>query len=193
MPALAEIQTVIRAALIHGDNAMAVRLLHGGAHPEHRLGVHQRHYATTLTRALVERFPATVWLVGSDLVNHAAQSFIREHPPATPCIAEYGDTFPKHLGAQPGADALPYLTQFANLEWHLGRLALATDESTNTHYLHLDWSLDELMAVYLADSAPEQFALRREEVWLEVRGARGELHMNRLTPADFDVRQAAGH
>jgi hypothetical protein len=193
VPALAEIQTVIRTALIHGDNAMAVRFLHGGAHPEHRLAVHQRHYATSLIRALVDRFPATVWLVGSDLVIHAAQSFIREYPPATPCIAEYGDTFPKHLGAQPGADALPYLTQFTDLEWHLGRLALATGESTNTHYVHLDWSLDELMAAYLADSAPEQFALRREEVWLEVRGVRGQLHMNRLTAADFAARPAGGH
>jgi hypothetical protein len=188
--ALAEVQTVIRAALIQGDNAMAVRLLHGGAHPEHRLAIHQRHYATSLTRALVDRFPATVWLVGSDLVIHAAQSFIREYPPATPCIAEYGDTFPKYLGAQPGADALPYLAQFADLEWHVGRLALATDESTNTYCLHLDWSLDELMAAYLADNAPEQFALRREEVWLQVRGVRGELHMNRLTSFDFVARQA---
>lgn len=192
MPVLAEIQTGIRAALIHGDNAMAVRFLHGGVHPEHRLAIHQRHYATSLTRALVERFPATVWLVGSDLVIHAAQSFIREYPPTTPCIAEYGDTFPRHLGEQLGADALPYLTQFADLEWHIGRLALATDESTNT-YLHLDWSLDELMVAYLADTAPEQFALRREEVWLEVRGVRGELHMNRLTQADFAARRPGGH
>jgi hypothetical protein len=193
VPALAEIQTVIRAALIHGDSAMAVRILHGGTCPEHRLAVHQRHYTTSLTRALVDRFPASVWLVGTDLVIHAAQSFIREYPPATPCIAEYGDTFPKHLGGQPGADALPYLTQFADLEWHLGRLALATGESTNTHYLHLDWSLDELMAVYLAESVPEQFALRHEDVWLEVRGMRGELHMNRLTHADFAARQAGGY
>jgi hypothetical protein len=191
--ALAEIQTVLMAALIHGDNAMAVRLLHGGAHPEHRLAIHQRHYAASLTRALVERFPATVWLAGSDLVTRAARSFIREHPPTRPCIAEYGDAFPGHLGAHPGASSLPYLTQFAELEWHLGRLALATDESTDTHYLRLDWSLDELMAVYLADSAPEQFALRREEVWLEVRGRRGELHMNRLTLMDFAARQAGEH
>ena len=34
--------------------------------------IHQRHYATSLTRALVERFPATVWLVGSELVTRAA-------------------------------------------------------------------------------------------------------------------------
>ena len=192
MLTLAEIQAGIRDALVVDDNVAVVGLLVGGVCPARRLAVHQRHYATSLVRALVERFPATAWLVGSDLVTHAAQSFIREHPPTRPCIAEYGDAFPAHLGAHPGASSLPYLTQFAELEWHLGRLALATEISANVHYVHLDWALDELMGMYLTDSAPGQFFLRREEVWLEVRGRRGELHMNRLTHVDFVARCEEG-
>ena len=43
-----------------------------GPYPEHRLAIHRRHYVASLTRALVERFPATVWLVGSELVTHVA-------------------------------------------------------------------------------------------------------------------------
>jgi hypothetical protein len=82
------------------------------------------------------------------------------------------------------------LAQFAELEWHLGRLALATDVSPNVHHLHLDWSLDELIGVYLTDRAPDQFSLRQEDVWLEIRGLRGELRMNRLTEDHF-VRCAA--
>jgi len=156
-------------------------MLSGGAHPCRRLAIHQRHYAASLTRALLDRFPATVWLVGSEFVTDAAMSFIREQPPSKPCIAEYGESFPQHLGAHPAAASLPYLSQFAELEWHLGRLALATDDSPNVHYLHLDWSLDELISVYLTDSAPEAFALRHEDVWLEVRGLRGALTMTRVT------------
>ncbi len=188
MPTLAEIQTGIKDALVDDNNVAVIGLLVGGVRPERRLAIHRRHYVASLTRALVERFPATVWLAGSELVTRAAQSFIREHPPTRPCIAEYGDAFPGHLGALPGASSLPYLTQFAELEWHLGRLALATEDSPNVHYAHLEWALDELMAMYLTDSAPEQFFLRREEVWLEVRGMRGELHMNRLSHADFVAR-----
>jgi len=67
-------------------------------------------------------------------------------------------------------------------------LALATEESPNVRYVHLDWALDDLMGTYLTNSAPEQFLLRQEDVWLEVRGARGELHMNRLSHADFVAR-----
>jgi hypothetical protein len=192
MPTLADIQSGIRDALVNGNSAAVAPVLLGGTNPEHRLAIHQRHYAASLTRALVERFPATVWLVGSELVTHAATSFIREHPPSRPCIAEYGDDFPRHLGKHPAAaGSLPYLSQFAELEWHLGRLALATEQSANVQYLHLDWALDELIGMYLTDSAPDQFALRQEDVWLEIRGLRGELQMNRLIREEFARRVAA--
>ncbi len=185
MPALAEIQAAVRDALVRGDHGAAAPMISGGVQPSRRLAIHQRHYAASLTRVLLERFPATVWLVGSELVTDAAQSFVRAQPPSKPCIAEYGDAFPHHLGAHPAAAALPYLSQFADLEWHLGRLALATGDSPNVQHLHLDWSLDELIGVYLTDSAPDAFALRNEDVWLEVRGLRGVLEMRRLTKEAF--------
>jgi hypothetical protein len=192
MPALADFQSAVRDALVRGDRSGLAPVLSGGAHPEHRLAVHQRHYAASLTRALLDRFPATVWLVGSDVVTDAAASFIREQPPSKPCIAEYGESFPGHLGAHPAVASLPYLSQFAELEWHLGRLALATEESPNVQWLHLDWSLDELIGVYLAESVPEAFALRHEDVWLEVRGLRGTLEMHRLTKGELFRRAALG-
>jgi hypothetical protein len=190
MPALADIQSAVRDALVRGDRSPLAPILSGGAHPEHRLAIHQRHYAASLTRALLDRFPATAWLVGSELVTDAATSFIREQPPSKPCIAEYGESFPQHLGEHPVARSLPYLSQFAELEWHLGCLALATEDSPHVRYLHLDWSLDELIGVYLSNSAPDQFSLRQEDVWLEIRGLRGSLEMHRLALDDF--RRANG-
>jgi hypothetical protein len=187
---LADIQTGIRDALVDGNSAAVAPVLLGGTRPEHRLAIHQRHYVASLTRALVDRFPATVWLVGSELVTHVATSFIREHPPSRPCVAEYGDGFPRYVGGHP-TGSLPYLAQFAELEWHLGRLALATEESPNVQYMHLDWALDELIGLYLTDTAPDAYALRQEDVWLEIRGLRGELQMNRLTGEEFMRRVAA--
>jgi hypothetical protein len=188
MLALAEIQAGIRDALVRGHAAAITPMLLGGTHPEHRLAIHRRHYAASLTKALLERFPATVWLVGSELVADAATSFIREHPPSRPCIAEYGSTFPRYLGAHRASVSLPYLAQFTELEWHLGCLALATERSPNVRHLHLNWALDELIRLYLSDSAPDQFSLRQEDVWLEIRGLRGALQMKRLTRNDFDRR-----
>jgi len=187
---LAEIQAGIRDALVDGNGAAVLPVLIGGSRPVQRLAIHQRHYAASLTRVLVERFPATVWLVGSELVTYVASRFVRERPPTRPCVAEYGEEFPAYLGAHPAAESLPYLTQFAELEWHLGRLALATEDSMNVQYLHLDWALDELIGFYLADTAPDEYALQREDVWLEIRGLRGELQMNRLTGEEFARRVA---
>jgi hypothetical protein len=98
------------------------------------------------------------------LVTDAARSFIREQPPSRPCIAEYGESFPRHPGEHPGTASLPYLSQFAELEWHLGCLALATEASPHVHYLHVDWSLDELIGVYLSNSAPDVFAAARRRL-----------------------------
>jgi Putative DNA-binding domain len=191
MPALADIQSAIRDALVRGDRSVLAPILSGGADPEHRLAIHQRHYVASLARALLDRFPATVWLVGSELVTDAATSFVRERPPSKPCIAEYGESFPRHLGEHPAARSLPYLSQFAELEWHLGWLALATEDSPHLRYLHLNWSLDELIGVYLSDSVPDQFSLRHEDIWLEIRGLRGSLEIHRLAPDDF-FRRASG-
>jgi hypothetical protein len=54
----------------------------------------------------------------------------------------------------------------------------------------LDWALDELIGFYLTDTAPDRYALRQEDVWLEIRGLRGELQMNRLTGEEFAHRVA---
>jgi len=46
------------------------------------------------------------------------------------------------------------------------------------------------MAIFLTENAPEQFALRLEDVWLEIRGLRGDLRMTRLS-ADAASRATA--
>lgn len=167
------------SALVTGTTSPCADLLTGSDRPMQRFEVHARHVHASLTRAVVERFPATVWLAGSALVNDAAAAFVRSHPPTRPCVAEYGERFPSFLGAWPGAARLPYLEQFATMDWHLGRLAIATDDPPVV--LRLDWSLDELMAFFLSDQAPETYALRAETVWLEMRGARGDLSLERRT------------
>jgi hypothetical protein len=211
MSALADIQSHVRRALLTGDAHPLAPLLVGGRDARTRLAIHQRHYAASLITALLDRFPATVWLVGSAFVTEAARHFVRHHPPTRPCIAEYGEAFPAFLAAQAGASDIPYLHQFAELEWHLGRLALAVDVPAVTlvdtsaidaaalvgatvalqpgvHYMHADWAIDELISLYLADDAPDQFSLQPGDRWLELRGSRGELRMNRLGHAEFVFR-----
>lgn len=211
MPGLADLQAAVRSAVVEGDPSAVASLLRGGGDARKRLAIHQRHYATSLVTALLDRFPATVWLVGSGLVTDAARDFVRERPPSKPCIAEYGEDFPTFLSSRAGVTQVPYLGEFAGLEWHSSRLALAIELppicdlsavdpahlaetplaiQPGVHHLHLHWGLDHVIAFYLTDSPPDTYSLEAADVWLEIRGARGQLQMNRMTCGGFAFRAA---
>lgn len=210
---LADVQARVRAALVTGDCSSVDAMLHGGLNPSRRFGIHQRHYETSLVNALLTRYPATVWLVGSDLVTAAARAFVRACPPRKPCIAEYGEDFPRCLTSWPEAARLPYLADFMTLEWHIGRVSLGADRAGVTFsqlaetgpallpqcrlvlrsavaYVHVRWNVDELVTAYLSGTPPDRFELHAGDVWLEVRGNRGDVHMTRLTHALFAFRAA---
>ena len=213
MPSLADLQGSVRQAVVLGEVEAVAPLLVGGRDARKRLAIHHRHYEASLVKALLDRFPATVWLVGSTFVTAAARRFVRNRPPSRPCIAEYGEDFPAFLSADRGAAELPYLRPFAGLEWHMGRLSLAVTlpalgrrdlpafnsdtvadvtitMQPGAHYFHAAWDVDNLLRLYLTDSAPDQFSLQSGDAWIELHGARGELQMNRLDRASFAFRAA---
>jgi hypothetical protein len=47
-----------------------------------------------------------------------------------------------------------------------------------------------LITLFLTDSAPEQMAFEPADTWIEVRGARGEFQINRLTSGEFAFRKS---
>jgi hypothetical protein len=50
--------------------------------------------------------------------------------------------------------------------------------------------VDELMKLYLAETAPEYLSFEPSAVWLEIRGNRGEFSLTRLAPGEFVFRQS---
>jgi hypothetical protein len=213
MPSLAEMQLRIRRAVVDGDTAGIAPLLIGGRDPGQRLAIHQRHYRSSLVAAIRTKFPATAWLLGMPFLDEAAEQFVQQQPPAAPCIAEYGEEFPCFLSTYLGGARAPYLCSFAELEWHLGQVAIAVDQPAlaldafstleiNTlmdaslmlqaglRYLHASWPVDDLMKLYLTDTAHSEYRLAPADVWLEVRGSRGEFQINRLNAAEFVFRKA---
>jgi hypothetical protein len=203
----------MRRAVVTGDTASIAPLLIGGWFPARRLAIHQRHYRSSLLAAIRTKFPATAWLLGTPVLDEAARQFIRQHPPTVLCIAEYGEELPGFLSRCPGAARMPYLHSFAELEWHLGQVAISVDHPALTfeafsgfeintlvemgltlqsglRYLHASWPVDDLMKLYLTDTAPTEYRLTPEEVWLEVRGSRGEFQIKRLDTAEFVFRKA---
>jgi hypothetical protein len=124
---VADLQRRIRDAVVRGDSESVAPFLVGGGQPSKRFDIHRRHYEESLTTAVVGRFPATGWLVGSRRIEAAARAFVHAHPPTAPCIAEYGPAFPSFLATWPETERLTYVPEFADLDWHLGRLAVSVD------------------------------------------------------------------
>lgn len=211
MPSLAKLQADVRQALTSGDATALASVLVGGRMARGRLAIHQRHYEASLVTALVEKFPATGWLIGSAAMTHVASGFVRAHPPVRPCIAEYGSEFPTFLAAQDAEATPPYLQPFAELEWHVGQASIAVSEppvawsrlvcvgaealpgvglrlQPGLRHVHAAWAVDDLMKVYLTGSAPDRFTLADTDACIEIRGARGEVQFTRLDPATFLFR-----
>jgi putative DNA-binding protein len=213
MPALAEIQSYFRNAVIDRDGRSIASMLLGGRQPEKRLNIHQRNYHTSLVDALLVKFPATSWLIGPQFLTEAATRFVRKQPPQAPCIVEYGSAFPDFLISFAGPERMPYLKDFAELERLVGQVAIALDHPAISAesfsnipadalpdtrlnlqpglcYLKTSWPVDELMKLYLTEMAPDQFQLVPADIWIEVRGARGEFDFNRLREADLTFRKS---
>jgi len=199
--------------MLTGDSRLAPESLEGGSNPRIRLAIHLRHYQTSLRTALQQKFPATVWLLGASLFRAAASAYVRECPPRTPCIAEYGRDFPRFVAGFEGAAGLGYIEAFASLEWLLGRASIALDATPlmwhelaasgpdllldatfslqpGVGYLRSAHAVDQLMTLYLRNHEPESFGLPARDTPMEVSGSRGSFRMDRLTPATFVFREA---
>jgi hypothetical protein len=213
MPSLAEFQARARGAIVDGDMQPLAPVLLGARDPQRRFAIHRRHYQASLTRALVEKFPAVNWLAGSPLLTEAARAYIRRHPPRSPCIAEYGERFPAFLADWPRAARLPWIRFVGELEWQIGRAALAVEHAplaadalaavpaadlpdvrlqlqTGLRYLAAPWPVDDLVKLFLSEAAPERYELAAEDVFIEIRGVRGAFEINRLSPGTFAFRCA---
>jgi len=212
MPTLAEIQRGMRAAVVGGDMAAVMPLVVGGGDTAARVRIHHRHYHASLVDALVAKHPATAWLVGMPNLRAAAEACVRLCPPRVLCVAEYGAEFPGIVGAERPSGPPPYVRWFAELEQHLGYVSLEVAEPAidmgviatespedlfemgvrlqpGVRYLAASWPVDVLMRLYLTDTAPDRLALVAEDVWLEIRGARGQFTMRRLDAAQYSFRR----
>jgi hypothetical protein len=215
---LVDLQRQVRQAIIDADTASIAPLLTGGVNLAKRFDIHRRHYEESLAAAMMGRFPATGWLIGPARLEQAARAFVHARPPTAPCIAEYGTAFPSFLSTWPETADLTYVPAFADLDWHLGRLAVSVDlppltvgdlrridthdlgasvvtMQPGTHYAQADWAVDTLIRMYLANSSPDSWTLPHEELHLEARGCRGQFRFARLSASEFAFREAVsrGH
>jgi hypothetical protein len=69
-----------------------------------------------LINALAASYPTIEQLVGRDWFRACANAYVRAHPPRSPVLALYGETFPVFLAQFAPAAELPYLVDVACIE-----------------------------------------------------------------------------
>ena len=109
-------QKEFAAALLQETAAPAGLTTARGAPDPRRFAVYRNNVMAGLTRALEQRFPVTVRLVGEEFFRGMAERFIAGSRPRSPLLAEYGDDFPDFIEGFEAAATVPYLADVARLE-----------------------------------------------------------------------------
>jgi hypothetical protein len=217
MPALRDVQASIAAALLGGDTETAAGHIEGdGLEPGARLQIYRHHVLTTLTAALEVTFPVVCRLVDRRFFAYAADAYIRQNPPAGPCLAEYGESFPAFLARFRPCRPHRYLPDVARLEWAIS-VALRADESagidtarlaavppedvprlvfrldSSVSFIHSPWPIDRIWRANQEEAGGEDpVDLQGGGVHLEVRRVGGEATMRAVSAPRHAFRRALG-
>lgn len=89
----------------------------GGKPAKRRFDVYRNNVIVGMTEALRATFPAVDKLVGAEFFAASARIYIDEHPPRSPLLFRYGESFGDFLDGFPPAASTPYLGDVARLEW----------------------------------------------------------------------------
>src|SRR5262245_39302354 len=128
MLTLRELQAGFATAILQEDAApIAATIRPDGLTSAGRAQVYWHHVFTSLTDVLAATYPLVCSLVDRRFFGFAANRYIRGHPPAGPCLFEYGRTFPEFLAGFPPCAGHLYLPDVARLEWAVNAALHADD------------------------------------------------------------------
>ncbi|TIP73153.1 DUF2063 domain-containing protein [Mesorhizobium sp.] len=81
-----------------------------------RYAVYRNNVTVSLIDALAASFPATLRITGADFFRAMARFHIRETPPTSPLLFEYGRDFPDFIERYEYAQSMPWLADVARME-----------------------------------------------------------------------------
>src|SRR5262249_62234624 len=91
MSPLRELQATFRGAVFVDDEAAVTpAIVDDDLGVSARLAIYRHHVFTSLTAVLETTYPVVTRLVDRRFFALVADRFVRAHPPAGPCLVEYG-------------------------------------------------------------------------------------------------------
>ncbi|HEU4371726.1 MAG TPA: DNA-binding domain-containing protein [Methylomirabilota bacterium] len=207
MPALRELQAGVRTAILAGDERTAAAAVRpDGLGAAARLAVYRHHVFASLTAALESIYPVIARLVDPRFFRYAADRYIRAQPPASPCLFEYGASFPDFLAAFPASRRLAYLPGVARLEWAMN-VALHSPDTPPVEpetlralpvlalhpsltLLVSPWPIDAIWRANQPGAVETAVDLHAGAVRLQIWRADDEVVFRGLSPGEFAFRDA---
>jgi len=213
MSTLRELQMQLRQAVLGGDTAEIVAAIRGdGLDPAARIGIYRNHAFATLGASLQGTFPVVCRLVDERFFAYATYEYLREHPPHSRCLIEYGADFADFLADFEPCKALPYLADVARFEWALNIAASVREAAPlepqalaavpandaayvalrlqpSLSYLTSPWPIDAIWQANQENEVPP-VDLASGSARLEICRAGDAVAWLRLDPATFAFRTA---
>ncbi|MEM1376666.1 MAG: DNA-binding domain-containing protein [Pseudomonadota bacterium] len=87
-----------------------------GKHAAKRYNVYRNNVTVSLINALADIYPACKRIVGEDFFRALAREYVRAHPPTSPLLFRYGQSFADFIAGFGHTQHLPYLPDVARLE-----------------------------------------------------------------------------
>jgi hypothetical protein len=111
------LQQDFAAALLDPERDCPEQLLTwNGSDPAKRFAVYRNNVLSSLVDALAASFPVAQQLVGEQFFRAMAAVHVRQSPPRSRILADYGAGFPAFIEGFAPAAGLPYLADVARLE-----------------------------------------------------------------------------
>jgi hypothetical protein len=104
-------------ALLDPDRDLAASVVGpNGKAAKKRYNVYRNNVTVSLISALAAAFPATMRITGRDFFRAMARFHVRETPPTSPLLFEYGRDFPDFIERYEYAQSMPWLADVARIE-----------------------------------------------------------------------------
>lgn len=110
-------QSAFSAALLDAEQPVPSGFkVWNNSDPSRRFAVYRNNVVSSLIDALADIYPVTQQLVGELFFREMALHFIREAPPTSPVLTQYGAALPDFIRQCGPVSHLPYLADVAHLE-----------------------------------------------------------------------------
>jgi hypothetical protein len=213
MPNLLELQRQFRRAVLGGDTAALAAAIPGdGLDPAARLRIYRNHAFATLGAVLEGTFPVVCRLVDKRFFAYAAHEYLRERPPHSRCLVEYGSDFADFLAGFEPCKHLAYLADVARFEWALNMAAMVREAAPlptealaavppekaaclalrlqpSASYFASSWPIDTIWQANQQSEVPT-VDLARGGACIEIRRVGDAAAWRRLDPGTFAFRTA---